>query len=473
MSNTLKQNALSIVDTVTLAVAGTAPSYTLNATTATLVAAVGLASPGAIFYAAIPMFGITFAFMYLNRWRADAGAGYAWVSRSINPTLGFLSAWTFLTLSTAFMVTAALPIGVTTLGIVAPVYKENVMVATIVASLWLVAISTLTVLGVSLAARFQRVMTAIEVVSLSVLGIGALIKFSASPVQPFSWAWFSPTSFDGHSFIAGMTIAVFYYFGWDVSSNVAEETQDANMAPGKSGVFGMIGIVVLFLLMQVAAQMGMTPETMQQNSASLLPALGDAIFPRPWGSIAILAVLVSTIGTMETQLTQCARLLFSMGRDRAISRRFEQIHPRFQTPWLACFVITVLALLLLILSSSSESISAIMVSLISAIGVMVAFYYAMAGFACTWYYRKTLRQTAATFWVQGVWASGSAIMLLAIAVLQLPQLGWNVTLLTLGSIAIGIIPMLYYRFKYRSAFYGEPQEYHTLEEASPDLLKLG
>lgn len=473
MSNTLKQNALSIVDTVTLAVAGTAPSYTLNATTAALVAAVGLAAPGAILYAAIPMFGITFAFMHLNRWRADAGAGYAWVSRSINPVLGFFSAWTFLTLSTAFMVTAALPIGVTTLDIIAPAYKENVAIATLVASLWLIAIASLTVVGVSLTAQFQRIMTAIEVVSLLALAIGALVKFSAAPVQPFTLEWFAPTAFDGFSaFIAGMTIAMFYYFGWDVSSNVAEEAQDANATPGKSGVLGMIGIVILFLLMQVVAQMGLTPQVMEQNSASLLPALGDAIFPRPWGGIAILAVLVSTIGTMETQLTQCSRLLFSMGRDRVISRRFEQIHPRFQTPWLASLVITVLALLLLILSSSSESIGGIMTSLISAIGVMVAFYYAMAGFACTWYYRKTLRQTAATFWVQGVWSTGSAIMLLAIAILQLPTLGWSVSLLTIGAIAIGIVPMMYYRFKYRSSFYGEPPEYHTLT-ASHDLLKLG
>ena len=83
MAKGLKQNALSIVDTVTLAVAGTAPSYSLNATTAALVAAVGLAAPGALLYGALPMFGISFAFKYLNEWRADAGTAYAWVGRSI------------------------------------------------------------------------------------------------------------------------------------------------------------------------------------------------------------------------------------------------------------------------------------------------------------------------------------------------------------------------------------------------------
>jgi len=472
MSKTLKQNALSIVDAVVLAVAGTAPSYTLNATTATLVAAVGLASPGALLYGAIPMFGITFAFMHLNRWRADAGAGYAWVGRSLNPTLGFFCAWTFLTLSTVFMVTAALPIGVTTLDVIAPQYKENVAITTLVASLWLIAVSTLTILGVSLAARFQRIMTSIEVVSLLALSIGAWVKFSANPVQAFSWSWFSPTAFDGFSsFVAGMTIAAFYYFGWDVSANVAEETQNANATPGKSGILGMIGIFVLFLMMQVAAQMGVSPEEMQKNSASLLPALGNAIFPRPWGSIAILAVLVSTVGTMETQLTQCTRMLFSMGRDRVMSRRFEDIHPRFQTPWLSGLVVTLLALLLLVLSSSSESIGSLMQSLISAIGVMVSFYYGMTGIACAWYYRKTLRQNLQTFLVQGVRSVGSALILFGIALVQLTQLGWEVAGLTIAAIASGIIPMVYYRLKYNSSFYSESPEQHGLPKEQ-DLIKV-
>ena len=132
MAKGLKQNALSIVDTVTLAVAGTAPSYSLNATTAALVAAVGLAAPGALLYGALPMFGISFAFKYLNEWRADAGTAYAWVGRSVNPYLGFLSAWTFLTLSTAFMVAAALPVGVITLAWVAPQLQDNVLASAIV-----------------------------------------------------------------------------------------------------------------------------------------------------------------------------------------------------------------------------------------------------------------------------------------------------------------------------------------------------
>jgi amino acid transporter len=462
MSTSLKRNALSIIDTITLAIAGTAPSYSLNATTAALVGAVGLASPGALLYAAIPMFGISFAFKYLNQWRADAGTAYAWVGRTLNPYLGFLSAWTFLTLSTAFMVAAALPVGVTTLSLFAPQLQENVVMATIVGGLWFTAVATLTILGVHVAARFQRVMTAIEAIALLTLAIGAFVKFSAAPQNPFSLDWFAPSAFGNlQTFMAGMLVAVFYYFGWDVSSNVAEETQDSNAAPGNSGVIGMIGIVTLFLLIQVSVQMGMSADMIEKNGANLLAALGDSILPRPWGQIAVLAVLLSTVGTIETQMTQCARTLFSMGRDRVIHEKFADIHPRFQTPWLAGLVITVLSLFLLILSSSSESIASVMESLISAIGVMVSFYYGMSGLACAFYYRKILRRNWKILLMRGIWPASAAIFLLILGVMQLPALGLSVSLFTLGAIAIGCLPMVYYRLRYRSSFYFEPSESHN------------
>jgi amino acid transporter len=460
MSKGLKKEALGLIDTVTLAVAGSAPSYSLNATTATLVAAVGLASPAALLYAAIPMFGISFAFMYLNQWRSDAGASYAWVGRTIKPSLGFLSGWTFLSLSTLFMAAASLPIGVATLSLFSTEWSENLVLATLVGSLWFIAVATITVMGVGFAAKFQRLMTSIEVISLLALAIGALVKFSTVPVQPFSWNWLSPTGFgDFKTFMAGMLIATFYYFGWDVSSNVAEETRGSNSTPGYSGVLGMIGVFFLFQLIQNLVQVGMTPEQVDKAGANLLAVLGNQVLPHPWGNIAVLAVLVSTVGTIETQLTQCSRTLFSMARDRVISQRFGDLHPTFQTPWLATFVIGILALLLLIGSSASPSVGEVMTGLIGAIGVQVSIYYAMTGFACVWYYRQQLTQNLPTLLLKGIWPLISAIFLLILFVYQLTQLERTIALLSVGSILIGILPMLYYRLKYKSPFYTEAPEF--------------
>lgn len=464
MADGLKKNALNILDTVTLAVAGTAPSYTLNATTAALIAAVGLYSPAALLAGAVPMFGISFAFKYLNEWRADAGAAYAWVGRSINPYLGFLSAWTFLTLSTVFMLAASIPIGVTTLALVAPQLQDNVAWASGIGTLWFCAVTLLTILGVHVAATFQKFMTAIEALVLLILAAGAIVKFGSNPVQPFSWSWFSPFSFDSLSmFMGGMLVSVFYYFGWDVTLNVAEESSDSNKGPGNSALLGMVGIVILFLLIQVSVQMGLSVSDVEANSAQLLLALADAILPQPLGKIALLAVLLSTVGTIETQITQCSRLLFSMGRDQVVHEKFASIHPRFQTPWLAGLVIMGLGVGLAFLSAQSESIGSAMKNLINSIGVMVSIYYAMAGLACAWYYRKTLRRDFTTLFMRGVWPLGSALFLLVLAAYQLPGLGKEIALLTVAALALGCIPMLYFLKKYGSAFYQLDAEHHPHE----------
>ena len=39
---------------------------------------------------------------------------------------------------------------------------------------------------------------------------------------------------------------------------------------------------------------------------------------------------------------------------------------------------------------------------VTAIGLYIAFYYGLTGFACAWYYRKTLTSSARNLWMQGI-----------------------------------------------------------------------
>ena len=105
----LQANALGTFDTVVMAVAGSAPAYSIAATTAVLVGAVGLASPAALLYCAIPMLGIALAFSYLGRIDVNAGASYSWVGRTFHPFLGFVSGWALVISATIFMVAGSLP----------------------------------------------------------------------------------------------------------------------------------------------------------------------------------------------------------------------------------------------------------------------------------------------------------------------------------------------------------------------------
>ncbi|MGH6844825.1 MAG: APC family permease, partial [Methylocella sp.] len=269
-----------------------------------------------------------------------------------------------------------------------------------------------------------------------------------------SWDWFFPSAFGTfQSFSAGMLVALFYYFGWDVSANLAEETAGANTASGVACILGVLVTAGLFVLAQVAVQMALPPSEIEANGSNLLPALGAAALPAPWSAIAVLAVLVSAVATIETQLLQCTRLLFSMARDRVIGEAMGKLHPRFQTPWLAGFAVAGVSLLLFAGSATVSSINALMSDLINAIGVQVAFYYALAGVACAWHYRKSMSTGWRTIAFAVIVPLTSALFVAGVGIYQLPHLGWRVSFLSIGSIAIGVAPLVYYRQRYRGRFY--------------------
>jgi amino acid transporter len=451
---TLKKGALGFLDSLVMSIAGSAPAYSITISTAALFAAAGVAGPAALWISALPMIGITAAFAFLNRWRPDAGAAYVWVGRAMHPALGFLAGWALLSLSTIFNVAAALPAGQATLDILAPEHSHDVLWAASAGALWFLGVLAIVTLGITVSARAQIIFTLLEAAAIVLVGGLAIWNSAPGPAAAFSWDWFSPSALGSfQAFSAGMLVALFYYFGWDVSANLAEETANGDKAAGAACILGVLVIVALFLLAQVAAQMALTPSEIEAQGGNLLPALGAAALPRPWSAIAVLAVLVSTVATIETQLLQCTRLLFSMARDQVIGETMGKLHPRFQTPWLAGFAVGAVSLILLAGSATVPSINVLTSDLINAIGVQVACYYALAGLACAWHYRKVALADWRTLAFAVVLPLASALFVAAVGLYQLPHLGLRVSLLSIGTIAVGALPYIYYRRRYRSSFY--------------------
>lgn len=450
----LKKGALSFLDSFVMSIAGSAPAYSITVSTAALIGAAGNAGPAALWISALPMIGITAAFAYLNRWRPDAGAAYVWVGRALHPMLGFFAGWSLLSLSTIFNVAAALPAGEATLDLLLPQHSHDVLWATGAGALWFLGVLAIVTFGITVSAKAQMILTLLEASAIILISALAIWNAAPNPAAHLSFAWFSPSGFGSlQAFSAAMLVALFYYFGWDVSANLAEETAAGDKAAGLACVLGVLVVVGLFLAAQVAAQMALPQSEIDSSGANLLPALGARALPRPWSAIAVLAVLVSTVATIETQLLQCTRLLFSMARDKVIGETMGKLHPHFQTPWLAGFAVASVSLILFAASATVPSISVLMGDLINAIGVQVACYYTLAGFACAWHHRKAAHASWRTFVSAVLLPFLSALFVAAVGIYQLPHLGLRTSLLSTGTILIGALPLFYYRRRYRSSFY--------------------
>ena len=137
----LAEGALGLGELVVMGVAGTAPAFSVAATTATLVAAVGILSAGSLLYCGLIMFGVTFAFMHLNRVITNAGASYAWVGEVFGPFFGFVAGWSLLVASAVFMVSGSIPAATATLIFISPAHANDPGTVSFVAAGWLIAVS--------------------------------------------------------------------------------------------------------------------------------------------------------------------------------------------------------------------------------------------------------------------------------------------------------------------------------------------
>jgi amino acid transporter len=437
----LRHNAVSALESTLISVAGTAPANTLATSTSTLIAAVGLSGPGALLFGAIPMLGIALSYYYLNCWRSDPGAAYTWVGNAVSPVLGFFAGWSMLVAQVLFMVVGSLPVADATLDIVAPSQLHNVALVTAIGLLWFLLVVGMVMLGVRATAELQKAVTFVQIGGLAIVGIGALVKGLAHPANHPQWSWWSPSGNAGvHGFIAGALVTMFFYWGWEVSANLSEETVDRHRAPGLSGLLGMGIILALFLLTVIGAQLQMSSAAIANSGSDLLVGLANTIVPRPWGDIAIIVVIISAIGSLETTLVSGSRTVYSMGRDEVLDRRLGDLNPRFLTPWNATIAIGLVSMVLFGFAATSSSINQILSDSINAIGVEVAIFYGLSAVACALHYR----------WI---WPLAPALFVFGVALGQVLSAGAKANATVFVLLLTGIVPMMIYRRVYRSAYY--------------------
>lgn len=458
----LRRNAVTGIESTLIAIASTSPASAFATSTVALVGAVGLSGPGALVFGAIPMFGFGLAFFFLNAWRSDAGAAYSWIGRTLSPELGFIAGWSLLVAIALFMVVGTLPVASATLDLVAPSLATNTIAVTCVGLAWFLVVVVIVLLGIKATAEVQKGLTIAQVGALLLFAGFAIEKGLATTANAPSLSWISPIGQHGlTSFWAGALVAVFYFWGWDVSSNLTEETVDRNRTPGLAGIAGILAFLTVVVLGQFAVQLVMTPAEIARESSNVLVAYADVVMPKPWGLLAIAVIIIASVAVLEISIVQAGRTLFAMGRDRVLDERLALLHPKFLTPWNATFAFGAVAAVLFALDATSPSVNAVLTGTIDAIGLLVALYYGLSGVACLVYYRRANRSDPLMWWLRGAWPAASAVFVFGVAIAQLLTAGAIADLVLTGAVLIGIIPMIVYRRRYASAYYTDPPERAT------------
>lgn len=456
--HSLKSGVLGLFDSVIMGVAGVAPAYSIAGTTAVLFGAVAFGGPAALLYCGIAMFGIVFAFSYLGRVEANAGASYSWVRRALHPFLGFLSGWALIVSALIFMVIATIPVGSTLIGLFSQSAASNKLLVTFIGAVFFLLMVAAVAGGVTVTVTVQIIMSCVELALL--LLFAALALFHGHHANTFTVHWFSPSVFHGSSgFFAGALVAAFYYWGWDVTANLNEETKGAKKTPGLGGIIGIVFVFLLFEVFTVATNLVLSAHQIANpnNAADILGVLGQAVWHGWGGKLIVVAVVLSTVATIETTLIQVTRTMFSMGRDNTLPMVLGRIHPKFKTPVVATLTVMVISLFLFVGAQSFGSIANILNAGINSIGLQICIYYCLAGFAVVVLYRRQLLKSVSNFIFMGLWPLVGAIFMGVMFFKVIPGLSATDLWVGLGAMALGLIPMFFYWAK-KNPYYEMPSK---------------
>lgn len=164
-----------------------------------------------------------------------------------------------------------------------------------------------------------------------------------------------------------------------------------------------------------------------------------------------------------------------MAAFKAAPARFAKIHPRYLTPTDATTWMGGVSILFYVgLTLVSQNILA---DTIAAVGLMIAFYYGLTGFACAWFYRKTMWRTPRDILMQGVIPLLGGILLLgafvwACKTYASPDYGYTslhgiggVFIIGIGALLLGAVLMVVYERLRPAYFRGE-----TLPRGTSELL---
>jgi amino acid transporter len=409
----LKRNAISLLSSLVIGVASAAPAYSLASALGTISGIASFAAPGIMIAAFVPMLCIATAYFYLNRADPDCGTTFAWATRSMGPHIGWLGGWAVTVTNIVVMPSLAAIAGQYSFQL-AGIAEPSALEMTLAGVGWIVLMTAICYLGIELSARTQKVLLATEFVILLVFAVFALASvYGASPppaATPVHASWFDPlTAGNWDTITKGLLVAVFIYWGWDSGVSVNEETENPKTAPGQAAILSTFLLLALYALVAAAAIAFAGPVLLSQNKANVFAPIGETVLGAWLGKLLVGAVVTSASAATQTTILPAARTALSMAVAGAIPKRFGEINTRFQSPGFATLAVGAISIAwyLCLMSLSDNALE----DSVLALGLPIAFYYALTGLACVLYYRAALQSSAKNFLLMGFIPIAGALMM--------------------------------------------------------------
>ena len=278
-----------------------------------------------------------------------SGGVFAYILEAFGPLPAFLFGWSELTVIRA-----------SALGAIATIFAEylgrfialTAMEVRWVAAAAVVTVGALNYVGVNRAAVLMNVSTVAKYAALAVLVLLAFAVGGGSTTH-FTPAWSAGVNL---SLIATALIAIMWtYDGWADLSFMGGEVKNPGRTLPMALIVGTIGILVIYLLLNVAyiylvplPEMAKSP-LIAATAAERIPLLG-----RHAGAVIAGVVMLSCFSTLIGSMMTGPRIFFAMADRGLFFQSIARVSPRFQSPSVAIWLATALGVIYVLLNDFQQ-----------------------------------------------------------------------------------------------------------------------
>ena len=271
------------------------------------------------------------------------GGGYAYLREALGPLPAFLYAWALLLMIATGAIAA---VAFTFASYAGALLGLAPGVLPVLAVLAILLLSAINYLGVQPAAWTLNVLTVLKLLALAGLILAGLLLApsesaglaeaaggaaapSAGPLVPPSG--FGPVTL---ALAAAFVPVLFSYGGWQQTNFIAEELIEPEKKLPLALVLGVSGVVVVYLLANLAYLQVLGVEGLAASTAPAADAMTMVLGPAGRTLISI-GILISTFGFLDLVIMVSPRVYQAMAADGLFFRSFARLHPRFRTPVVA------------------------------------------------------------------------------------------------------------------------------------------
>lgn len=261
-----------------------------------------------------------------------AGGGYSFASRTLPKPVSFFTGW-FLWIGNT--VACAMYVIIFALTIRAYFWPEvNIVVLTSVTTLLFTAINFR---GMSESIKVITIMNLVELAILVGVALLAISEIEPAHLQPLA-----PMGLE--NFFPAMALIYISYVGFDLIADASEEIiNPSKTIPRAILITVVVGIGIYVFV--VGIMMATVHYSELAHSEVPFIYMADQILGG-WGRwAAITATIMASLSAFSVTLGASARVLYALGRDRHFPQIFATLHPRYQTPYVALFICSLMIML--------------------------------------------------------------------------------------------------------------------------------